>query len=189
MTTSLRWRPALLDSPAITALANAMPGTVTVLGGGTGHAITSAAVSAVVEAIVAESIERMELPAAPPNVNTPTDMRDALIGNLDGSSFRAPGALAADVARMFDAWTRTVTSGSRPRLIVQLEAPGDGPRSELGVAGHGHHPDQRWTDHAGRRGAEGRTRRTTAERGMDSPWPPVPRDSPLRTGELAGGSP
>ena len=69
----------------------------------------------------------MELPASPPNVNTPTDIRDALIGNLDGSSFRAPGALAADVARMFDAWTRTVTSGSRPRLIVQLEAPGDGP--------------------------------------------------------------
>ena len=122
----LRWRPALIDSPTIIALVAAMPGTVAAVDSGSGQATTAAVISAVVEAITSESVERMQLPAAPPNVASPTDLRDALIAHLDGTPFRAPGTLSADVSRMLDNWTRTVTSGSRPRLVVQLEAPGAG---------------------------------------------------------------
>ena len=67
---AVRWRPALVDSPAIVALAAAMPATVAAIGGGDGRATTSAVITAVVEAIVTESVERMELPATPPSVNS-----------------------------------------------------------------------------------------------------------------------
>ena len=122
----LRWRPALVDSPVIAALAAAMPATVAAVDGGTGPAITSAVISAVVEAIALESVERMELPAPPPTVTSPRDMSDALIARMDGSSFRAPAALAGDVSRRLEDWSRTVTSPSRPRLVVQLDEPGPG---------------------------------------------------------------
>ena len=122
----VRWRPALTDSPAIAALAAAMPGTVAVIDGGRGPAITSAVIDAVVEAIATESVDRMELPAAPPAVTSVRDVSDALIAGMGGAPFRAPGALAGDVSRALDNWTRTVRSPSRPRLVVQLDAPGPG---------------------------------------------------------------
>ena len=81
-------------------------------------------ITAVVEAIVTESVERMELPAEPPSANTPTDLGDAVIARMDGRPFQAPAVLAANVSRTLDQWTRTVTSSSRPRLVVQLDAPG-----------------------------------------------------------------
>jgi hypothetical protein len=123
---SVRWRPALADSPAILALAAAMPGTVAAIDGGDARTTTSAVVAAVVEAIVAESVERMELPAEPPSANTAIDLGDALIARMDGAPFRVPAALAANVSRTLDQWTRTVTSPSRTRLVVQLDAPGAG---------------------------------------------------------------
>ena len=122
----VRWRPALMDSPAITALAAAMPATVAAVDGGRGPAVTSAVIAAVVDAIATESVERMELPAPPPTVKSMTDVRHALIAHMDGSPFRAPAALAGSVSRTLDHWTRTVTSPSRPRLVVQLDAPGPG---------------------------------------------------------------
>ena len=90
VTAEVRWRPALTDSPAIVALAAAMPATVAAVDGGTGPAITSAVITAVVEAIAIESVERMELPAPPPTVTSARDVSDALIARMDGSPFRAP---------------------------------------------------------------------------------------------------
>ena len=79
-----------------------------------------------VEAIAIESVERMVLPAPPPTVSSARDVSDALIARMDGSPFRAPAALAGDVSRRLENWTRAVTSPSRPRLLVQLDAPGPG---------------------------------------------------------------
>ena len=59
-------------------------------------------------------------------MTTVRDVSEALIAHMNGSPFRAPGALAADVSRTLQNWTRTVTSPSRPRLVVQLDAPGSG---------------------------------------------------------------
>ena len=122
----VRWRPALADGPVIAALTAAMPATVAAIDGGSPPAITSAVITAVVEAIVGESVERMELPAPPPSVTSMRDVSDALIARMDGSPFRAPAALAGDVSKALENWTRTVTSPSRPRLVVQLDAPGLG---------------------------------------------------------------
>jgi hypothetical protein len=122
----VQWRPAVADSPAIAALAAAMPGTVAAIDGRRGPAITSTVITAVIEAIVAESVERIDLPAPPPTVRSVSDVNEALIARMDGSPFRAPAALARDLSRTLEKWTRTVTSMSRPRLVVQLDEPGPG---------------------------------------------------------------
>ena len=121
---SVRWRAALADNPVIDELAAAMPPTVVVLGGGSGLATATAVIAAVIDAIVTQSIERMELPAAPPSANTPVDLADTVIARMDGSPFRAHAAMAAEISRRFDQWSHTVTSPMRAKLIVQLDAPG-----------------------------------------------------------------
>ncbi len=123
---AVRWVPALTDSPAVDVLVSAMPATVSALGGGDGRSITTAVVAAVVETIVGESIERMELPAQPPNANTPTDLNDTVISRMDGQPFRANANLASDTARRLEQWTRSVTATSRKKLVVELDPPETG---------------------------------------------------------------
>jgi hypothetical protein len=125
VTAEVRWRPALVDRPIIAALAAAMPGPVAIIGRENGRSTTLAVLTAVVEAIVAEGVERMELPAAPPSVLSPRDVQDAVIAGMDGSPFQGPRQFIDDVAQALDRWTRGVTSLSRPRLIVQLDVPGE----------------------------------------------------------------
>ena len=123
---SVQWVPALVDTPEIEALAAAMPGPVIALGGGDGRATAVSIITAVIEAIVAQVIERMELPAAPPNATTPVDLADAVIAHMDGSPFHVHAGLAHDLSRRLDDWSRTVTTMARPRLVVQLDPPGPG---------------------------------------------------------------
>ncbi len=122
---SVRWVPALADNPTIEALVTSMPGTVTALGGaGATRATTQAVLAAVVETIVGESVEHMELPAPPPQANSPIDLADMVIARMDGSSFRAGTTLAMDLSRRLEQWSRSVTSTNRPHLVVQLDDSG-----------------------------------------------------------------
>ena len=134
----MRWMPALTDSPEVDALAAAMPAPVTALGGGDGRSVTTAVVAAVVETIVAESVERMELPASPPHANTPTDLNDTIIARMDGSMFRANANLASDTARRLEQWSRGVTATNRKKLVVELDPPGE--RWRVGGVGEGARP-------------------------------------------------
>ncbi len=120
---AVKWLPALTDSPQVDALATAMPATVTALGGPDGRAVATQVVVAVVETIVGESIERMELPAQPPNANTPTDLNDTVIARMDGHPFRANANLAGDAARRLEQWTRGVVATNRKKLVVELDPP------------------------------------------------------------------
>ena len=122
---SVRWLPALADSPVIDALAASMPGTVTAVGGADGRATALAVIAAVVDAIVTESIEHMELPAPPPTANSVTDLADTVIARMDGSVFHAPLPLVTDMSRRLEQWTRTVTS-AKVKLVVQLDDSGPG---------------------------------------------------------------
>jgi len=122
----VKWVPALIDSPALDALSSAMPLTVTALGGPDGRAVAHAVVGAVVDAIVGESIERMELPAQPPSANSPVDLNDTVISRMDGAPFAANANLVGDLARRMEQWSRTVVSQQRRRLVVQLDAPDSG---------------------------------------------------------------
>jgi superfamily II DNA or RNA helicase len=121
--TVVRWMPAYPDGTIVDVLGATMPRTVSVLTGGTGNATATAVLTAVVQAIVAEGVERIELPTAPPAINTPTDMADTVVAHLDGTSFFAPPEVAKDLSRRVENWSRTVTDPSHPRLIVRLEPP------------------------------------------------------------------
>ena len=123
---AVRWLPALTDSPQVDALAAAMPAPVTALGGGDGRSVTTAVVAAVVETIVGESVERMELPASPPQANTPTDLNDTIIARMDGSVFTANANLASDTSRKLEQWTRGVVATNRKKLVVELDPPESG---------------------------------------------------------------
>ncbi len=123
---AVRWVPALTDSPEVDQLATAMPPTVTALGGGDGRAVATSVIAAVVEAIINVSVERMELPASPPNANTPTDLNDTIIARMDGSIFRANANLASDQSRRLEQWSRGVTATNRKKLVIELDPPGTG---------------------------------------------------------------
>jgi hypothetical protein len=124
--TSVRWAPALLDGGVINTLAAAMPGTVVAVGGGNGRTTAIAVVTAAVEAIMAESVERTELPVPPRNAKTSIDLEDTIIARLDGSPFPANANLATTIARRMEQWSRTVTDLTRPKLVVQLASPAPG---------------------------------------------------------------
>ena len=122
----VRWVPGLIDSTVIDALAAAMPATVLAAdpnGNGGSRATTLAVIAGVVEAIVNESIERVELPAQPPTATSSTDLADTVIARMDGKAFRADHALTRDLSKRFDQWSRTVTDPMQARLVVQLGAP------------------------------------------------------------------
>jgi superfamily II DNA or RNA helicase len=123
--TRVRWVPALADAAMLDALANAMPRPVTVLSNEGSRATTLAIIGAVVEAIVTESVARVDVPAQPPRALTPVDLADTIVARMDGEPFRADRDLARDTSRRIDQWTRAVTDARQPqRLVVRLDAPG-----------------------------------------------------------------
>ena len=123
---SVKWVPALLDGGMVNTLAAAMPGAVVAVGGGNGRSTVIAVITAAVEAIVAESIERTELPAPPPSAKSAMDLDDTVIARMDGTPFRTNVAFASTLSRRLEQWSRTVTEPTRPRLVVQLDAPAPG---------------------------------------------------------------
>lgn len=123
---NVKWVPALIDSTQFEALIGCMPAPVVALGGGDARVTATSVIAAVVEAIVAEAIERMELPAGPAHANTPSELQETLIAHLDGSPFTANANLASDLSRKLDQWSRGVTALHRKKLVVQLEPPDSG---------------------------------------------------------------
>ena len=127
---SVRWIPALVDNVAIDALAASMPGTVLPVertsSAGVRRATVLEVMTATVETIVATSVERIDLPAVPPSANSAVDLADTVVARMDGSPFPVRAALASDLSRRLDHWSRPLTDPKRPRLVVQLDAPDSG---------------------------------------------------------------
>ncbi|MDO8362705.1 MAG: DEAD/DEAH box helicase [Actinomycetota bacterium] len=123
---AVRWQPALVDNPAVEALVAVMPGPVAAIDGGSPRATTVAIITAVVEAIVADVTRRMELPASPPSAMSATDLADTVIARMNGSQFKADAGLVMDLSRRLDQWSGQITSPTRPRLVVRLDAPDAG---------------------------------------------------------------
>jgi superfamily II DNA or RNA helicase len=136
----VRWIPALLDSEMVAALASAMPGTVAVLSDEAARPLTLGVIGAVVEAIVSESLERLELPAQPPGATSATDLADTMVARMDGATFQADRELARQTSRRLDVWARSVTDLGRSPLVVQLDAPGARDQWLLSVHAHSSSP-------------------------------------------------
>ncbi len=136
---AVRWQAALLDNASLDKLAAIMPGTVRTLvpPAVAPRVLVKEVIDAMVHAIVSDAAGRLELPAPPPTVRTTTDVAEAIITRLNGSSFTAPVNVGADAAGRLQGWAKPVLNASRPRLVVQLVAQGNGDVWFLSVLGPG----------------------------------------------------
>jgi hypothetical protein len=114
-----------------------MPGTVAALDRSDARALTMAVLEAAVDAIVRDAAGRLELPAAPPVVRTPSDVSEAVITSLDGTPFEAPPRLATALAERLERWGDPVRGPVDARLVVQLDPPDKGNAWFLSVLGPG----------------------------------------------------
>ena len=133
------WAPALLDEARVTEMADAMPGPVTALAQSAPRTVVLSVWTAVVDAVVRTAAGRLELPAPPPTTNTSAQVAEAFITRLDGSSFEAPVAAAAEVMKRLDRWVKSVAQPTtkRTRLIVELQPPDSSEAWYLAVLGRG----------------------------------------------------
>ncbi|MBX3286241.1 MAG: DEAD/DEAH box helicase, partial [Actinobacteria bacterium] len=117
----------------------AMPGPVTVLtpSRADSRVVTLDVIGAVVDAIVRSAASRLELPAPPPQISSPSSVAEAVITRVDGSHFVAPVAPGAEVSKRLDRWARPVTTPVKHRLVVALEPPDKGDAWFLSVLGRG----------------------------------------------------
>ena len=117
-----RWVPAFSDPELVDRLAASMPATVS-LNVNSARATTLSVINGVVATIAAGSVERMDLPAPPPDADTPTQIVSSMVAHLEGSPFRAELPVAKEVSRQFEHWSRAVTDPTQPRLVVRLDPP------------------------------------------------------------------
>ena len=136
---SVRWIPALVDEKVLERLTNAMPGPVTALPNTKSDArvVTLDVLGAVVDAIIREAASRLELPAPPPHTQSTSQVSEAVITRLDGSTFTAPMAAGAEISKRLDRWSKPVAGPFHTRLVLQLDPPDSGNAWFLSVLGPG----------------------------------------------------
>lgn len=139
MDMAVKWVPALLDEGVLERLTNAMPGPVTALPNTKQdpRVVTLDVIGAVVDAVVSEAAARLELPAPPPHVQSTSQVAEAVVTRLDGSSFVAPVATGAEVSKRLDRWVKPVSGPFTTRLVLQLDPPDTGNAWFLSVLGPG----------------------------------------------------
>ena len=134
---SVSWIPALVENDEVATLTARMPPPVGALDRADARAVVLRVMERVVEAILGQAAQRVDLPAAPPHVRTPSDVSAAVLARLDGSTFPAPIAQATSLARRVTAWGKPVAGVARTKLVVQLDEPDDSNAWFLSVLGPG----------------------------------------------------
>ena len=123
---AVRWAPALVDPEEFRRLSTSLPGTVSALENRPdAKAMTHAVLSDLITAICTEAASRLDVPAAPPDPNSKSDVAEAFLAQLDGEPFPAPSRLASELGRRVDQWARPVSGTAKSRLVLQLDPPDD----------------------------------------------------------------
>jgi hypothetical protein len=123
----VRWEPTLIDHDELTALSRSMPGAVAALQRQQdARAVTRSVVSAFVDAVCRDAAGRVEVPAPPPHPQNATDVAEAVLGRLDGSTFEAPHQQGTEVGKGLKRWAEGVTGAAKLSLAVQLDPPDEG---------------------------------------------------------------
>jgi SNF2-related domain/SNF2 Helicase protein/Helicase conserved C-terminal domain len=124
---AVRWEPTLIDHEELSDLVRSMPGAVAVFERQRDPgAVTRAVVSGFVDAICRAAAARVEVPVPPPQPRNASEVAEALLGRLDGSTFEAPHQQGTEVAKGLKTWANGVTGASKLALIVQLDPPDEG---------------------------------------------------------------
>lgn len=139
MDVAVRWVPALLSEELIELFTTTMPGPVTVLAPSKAHSrsVPLDLLGAVVDAIIAETASRLDLPAPPPAIGSVTEVAEAVTTRIDGSTFDVPVSAGTEVSKRLDRWLRTITNPTRPRLVIELKEPDSSAAWFLHVLGPG----------------------------------------------------
>lgn len=121
---AVRWSPALVEAEALSSLADSLPGAVAAFENQRDRiAFTQAALGDLVNAIVSQAVERLDVPAPPPDPKTRADAAEAMLACLDGEPFEVPSRHGSELARRLDQWSRPVTGPHDRGLVVQLDPP------------------------------------------------------------------
>ena len=120
----VRWVPALIEQDEHNALSQAVPGAVGVLENRPdGRSMTTAVLSDLVTAICREAATRLDVPAAPPDPTSKTDVAECFLTRLDGEPFSAPSRMGSELARRIDQWSRAISGPKKFKLVIQLDPP------------------------------------------------------------------
>ena len=124
---AVRWEPTLIDHDELTHLVKSLPLGVAVLEKQKDpRAVTRTIVDGFVDAICRDAAGRVEVPAPPPQPRNASEVAEAVLGRLDGSTFEGPVSYGSEVSKGLQTWAKNVTGTSRLQLIVQLDPPDDG---------------------------------------------------------------
>jgi hypothetical protein len=124
---AVRWEPTLIDHDELSDLARAMPGAVAAIEKQRDQRkVTRTIVTAFVDAICRDAAQRVEVPAPPPHPQRASDIAEAALGRLDGSTFEAPHQQGSEVRKGLKSWAEGVTGTTKLALTVQLDPPDEG---------------------------------------------------------------
>ncbi len=130
----VNWAPALVEPDDIIALSAALPHAVTALRNRQDpRAFAQVVLADFVDVIVVSSLDRLEVPAAPPKPTTRAEVSECFLAHLDGSEMQLPLRHANDLARRLDQWTRSISGAAKGKLVLNLSAPDDSGAWHLAV--------------------------------------------------------
>jgi hypothetical protein len=125
-TFAVRWVPTLIDHEEYSALTKSLPGVVHALEKSKDpRVVTRDILTAFVDAICREAASRLEVPAPPPHPRSTSDVAEAVLGRLEGTTFEAPNGSGTEVSRRLQRWAKGVTGASKLSLSLQLDPPDD----------------------------------------------------------------
>jgi superfamily II DNA or RNA helicase len=124
---AVRWEPTLIDSSELADLARSMPGAVgTLERQRDAGAIARAVVGSFVDAICRDAARRVEVPSPPPQPRSASDVAEAVLWRLDGSTFEAPHQQGTEIGKDLRSWADAVTGAPKVTLALQLDPPDEG---------------------------------------------------------------
>ncbi len=126
-TFEVRWEPALIDPETITELAAVRPGAAATVGNRQdGRAFTQSVLTDILGTICEMAAQRLEVPAAPPNPRSRSDVAETVLARLNGEPFDAPTRVGAELVRRLDQWSAPVTGTAKFALTISLDPPDEG---------------------------------------------------------------
>ncbi len=122
----VRWVPALIDESRLATLIASVPGAAMAASREQERKkFTMAALTDLTDAIVCVAASQLEMPAAPPLIETRADLGEATLCHLDGTTFQAPTKTGSELLRRLTQWGHAVIGPAENRLVVQLDPPDD----------------------------------------------------------------
>jgi superfamily II DNA or RNA helicase len=136
-TFAVRWHPVLVDEATVQVFADAAPAAVLVADPKMDAlSATRSALVGAVDAVCVQAALRVEMPAPPPHPRSASDVAEAYLGHLDGSTFKAPVEVGQKLVRYIDDWAQTVTEPLRQPLVVRVDPADEAGAWHLQVLGH-----------------------------------------------------